>query len=140
MSGRFRCWQFLPPGLGADGVSGLRITPQGGIATVEEEASIRQAIQLLLSTVPGERVMRPDYGCHLERLLFEPNDHTSAGLAIHYVRQALQRWEPRIENLNVDAHPSLDHFDCLEIEISYNVVKTQRRETINLLFNLTPRD
>ena len=42
--------------------------------------------------------MRPGYGCHLFRLAFAPNDDTTAGLAIHYVRQALERWEPRIES------------------------------------------
>ena len=67
------------------------------------EASVRQAILLLLSTRPGERVMRPTYGCDLHRLVFSPNDDTTAGLAIHYVRQALERWEPRIEVIRLDA-------------------------------------
>ena len=66
---------------------------------VEDDASIRQSLLLLLSTSPGERVMRPDYGCSLRRLVFAPNDDTTAGLAIHYVRQAVERWEPRVEIL-----------------------------------------
>jgi len=45
----------------------------------------------------GERVLRPEYGCDLHRLVFSPNDATTAGLAVHYVRAALLRWEPRIE-------------------------------------------
>ena len=49
------------------------------------DAAIRQSIILLLTTTPGERVMRPDYGCPLHRLMFQPNDATTAGLAIHYV-------------------------------------------------------
>ena len=51
--------------------------------------------------------MRPTYGCYLRRLLFAPNDDTTAGLAIHYVRSAIERWEPRIDILALDAtrHP-----------------------------------
>jgi hypothetical protein len=47
--------------------------------------------------------MRPKYGCNLHRLIFAPNDDTTAGLAIHYVREALTMWEPRIEVLELDA-------------------------------------
>ena len=56
--------------------------------------AVRQSILLLLSTRPGERVMRPDNGCDLYRLAFAPSDDMTAGLAIHYVRQAVERWEP----------------------------------------------
>jgi hypothetical protein len=55
---------------------------------VAEQAAVRQSILLLLTTVPGERVMRPDYGCDLQKLVFSPNDATTHGLAIHYVRRA----------------------------------------------------
>ena len=48
---------------------------------VQYNDSIRQAILLLFSTRPGERVMRPDYGCDIHRLVFSPNDDTTAGLA-----------------------------------------------------------
>ncbi len=47
--------------------------------------------------------MRPEYGCVLRRMVFAPNDDTTAGLAIHYVRTALERWGPRIEILRIDA-------------------------------------
>ena len=65
---RYRAWRFLHPDLDLVGIApgGLRLSPSGGIAMVQEEASVRQAILLLLSTSPGERVMRPDYGCELQ--------------------------------------------------------------------------
>ena len=53
--------------------------------------AVRQSILMLLSTRPGERVMPPDYGCPIHRLVFSPNDATTAGLAIHYVRHSLLR-------------------------------------------------
>jgi uncharacterized protein len=82
---------------------GLTLTPAGRVAMVCGDAAIRQSIMLLLSTIPGERVMRPDYGCPLHRLMFAPNDATTAGLAIHYVRQALTWFEPRIDIVCLDA-------------------------------------
>lgn len=87
----------------ANAAARLRLTPSGGIRMLEGDAAVRQAIIVLLSTLPGERVMRPDYGCPLDRLLFSPNDATTAGLAIHYIQAALGRWEPRIEILRLDA-------------------------------------
>ena len=72
----------------AENAAGLRLTNRGSIDMVEEHASVRQALLLLLSTRPGERIMRPNYGCNLHRLVFAPNDQTTAGLAIHYGAEA----------------------------------------------------
>lgn len=127
MSGRYRAWRFLHPDLDVpEGAVGLRIAPNGRIELVEEEASVRQAILLLLSTVPGERVMRPDYGCALERLTFQPNDDTTAGLALHYVRKALDRWEPRIDVLRLDAERGPGDPTRLDLRLEYRVRSTQR--------------
>jgi phage baseplate assembly protein W len=82
---------------------GIVLTAAGGIAMISGDEAIRQSIVMLLTTLPGERVMRPDYGCPLHRLLFMPNDATTAGLAIHYVRQALVRFEPRVDVVSLDA-------------------------------------
>lgn len=133
---RYRAWRFLHPDLDLVGVgpAGLRVSPSGGISMVQEEASVRQAILLLLSTVPGERVMRPDYGCELHRLVFAPNDDTTAGLAIHYVRRALERWEPRIDILHLDANRGPEEPFRLDISLEYRVRATQR--TDRLLFGL----
>ena len=97
---------------------------------VEGDAAIRQAILLLLSTTPGERVMRPDYGSRLHRLVFAPNDDTTAGLAIHYVRQALRRWEPRVDVLDVDAGPDPDTPSRLTVRVRYRVRASLATATI----------
>src|SRR5687767_9540813 len=83
--------------------SGLSLSPTGGVAMVDGHAAIRQSVLLLLSTIPGERVMRPRYGCELNRLIFQPNDATTAGLAVHYVRRAIERFEPRVEIVGLSA-------------------------------------
>lgn len=103
--GRFRSLRFVHPDL-AEGVRGLQVAAQGGLATVTDGEAVRQALLLLLTTRPGERVGRPSYGCDLARLVFAPVDDTTAGLAIHYVRQAVTRWEPRVEVVDVDASPT----------------------------------
>ena len=98
---------------------------------------MRQAVLLLLSTVPGERVMRPEYGCELHRLVFAPNDDTTAGLAIHYVRRALARWEPRIDVLLVDAQRGADDAARLDISLEYRVRATQRTGRLSLGLDLS---
>ena len=103
---------------------------------VDDHDSVRQAILLLLSTIPGERVMRPDYGCQLHRLIFSPNDETTAGLAIHYVRQALDLWEPRIEVLRLDAERNDEAPEELTISLEYRVRATQQIDTTTFSFNL----
>jgi phage baseplate assembly protein W len=105
MRPRSRSWRFRVPRLDAPGEPvGFVIDPAGAIDTVADDESVRQSLLMLISTRPGERVMRPEYGCDLHRLVFSPNDDTTAGLAIHFVRQAVERWEPRVEILRVDAN------------------------------------
>lgn len=108
----------------------------GGIEMIGGAQAIRQAILLLLKTRPGERVMRPDYGCHLDRLFFAPNDDTTAGLAIHYVSSALARWEPRIDVLRVDAvrHPQLP--EALSITVDFRVKAIREVSSLAIVLNL----
>jgi len=83
--------------------------------------------------------MRPSYGCDLNRLLFSPNDNTTAGLAIHYVRQALERWEPRVEVVRLNATRSEEDASpgLLEIYLEYRVHATQKTERLAYAFDLT---
>jgi hypothetical protein len=132
-----RAWRFLYPGLdAAEDQAGLRFTARGSIDTVAGDDSVRQAILLLISTRRGERVMRPDYGCDIHKLLFAPNDGTTAGLAIYYVRRALDRWEPRINVIDIDAGPDPGSPERLVISLTYRVRVTNRTDTLTLSFDL----
>src|SRR5262249_18757403 len=111
-------------------------THTGAIALATEAESVRQAILLLLSTVPGERVMRAQYGCDLFRLLFSPNDDTTAGLAMHYVRQAIQRWEPRVDLVRVGARRGESEPGRLDIEIEYRIKRTRQTDLLLYSVNL----
>jgi hypothetical protein len=135
---RYRAWKFDHPDFDRpEGWAGLRISPKGGIEMVDGESSVRQSILLLMSTRPGERVMRPDYGCDLQQLAFSPNDDTTAGLAVHYVRQALARWEPRIDVLAIDASPNTQEPGRLDLVLDYRVRATQREERVAASIDLT---
>ncbi len=124
---RYRAWRFLYPGIDAPAAAaGLRIGARGGVDMVQDEDAVRQAILLLLSTTPGERVMRPDYGSLLRQLIFSPNDDTTAGLAIHYVRSAVERWERRVDVLHVDAERDPDAIERLNVRLVYRVRATRQ--------------
>ena len=81
--------------------------------------------------------MRPHYGCNLRSLVFSPNNDTTAGLAMHYVRQAIERWEPRIEVIRLDATQSLALPSLLEIYLEYRVRATQQTESLTYAFDVT---
>ncbi|MGK7872180.1 MAG: GPW/gp25 family protein [Xenococcaceae cyanobacterium] len=134
---RYRAWCFLHPDWQVEAeLSGFCLSPQGSISMVAEETSVRQAILLLLSTRPGERVMHPDYGCRLHQLVFSPNDETTAGLAIYYVQQALELWEPRIQIIRLDANRHATDLNKLEIILEYQVRGSQHQETLGFAINL----
>jgi uncharacterized protein len=116
-----RAIRFVGAGFDAGRTGGLTLTSAGALAMVEDDQAVRQALLLLLATTPGERVMRPGYGSRLHRLVFAPNDDTTAGLAIHYVREAIRRWEPRVEVLGVDAGADPDAPWRLLIRLDYRV-------------------
>ncbi|HEU5217592.1 MAG TPA: GPW/gp25 family protein, partial [Gemmatimonadales bacterium] len=107
-----------------------------GLETVGDRARVRQALLLLLLTRPGERVMRPTYGCELHKLMFWPNDDTTAGLAIHYVRQAIQRWEPRVDRVRVDAQRTPEDPSRLDIMLEYRVRSTGDEDRLSVQVGL----
>jgi uncharacterized protein len=136
---RWTSLAFVDPGMVSFGrPGGLAVTPTGALDTVVDEDAIRQAILLLLTTRLGERIMRPTYGSQLHRLVFAPNDDTTAGLAIHYVRQAITRWERRVDILDLDAGPDPDAPDRLVIVLRYRVRATQDTATVELPVALVP--
>jgi phage baseplate assembly protein W len=106
------------------------VTAEGQLERAYYEDSIRDAIWLILGTAKGERVMRSDFGCGIHDLVFSVNNATTAGLVAKAVREALVRWEPRIELLDVEVTPKPGEPYTLLIRIAYRVRAT------NNVFNL----
>jgi phage baseplate assembly protein W len=68
------------------------IDGSGRVGRASADAQVAQMIEQILFTRPGERPMRPDFGCGIAELLFEPNDELLAGATALRIRAALQRW------------------------------------------------
>jgi len=100
------------------------------------ESQVAQSIRLILSTGKGERVMRPDFGAGLESLAFEPNNMVTAILIQQQVKEALLRYEPRIEvlgvtvNQNDETSITASQKGELFIEINYRIKMTDSIENM----------
>jgi len=106
----------LPSGPGAPG---FRLTHAGRLEAVTGIAELRQSLQMLLATTPGERPLAPGFGCALHRLAFEPIDDTTAGLAIRIVAEAVARQLPHVQVDRLDAGPDPADPGRLRIELWY---------------------
>jgi len=105
---------------------------RGRIALTHGAETIERAIRLILQTVKGERPMRPEFGSDLHLLVFAENNPTTAGRADFAVRQALARWEPRIEVQEVRVDWSGTDRGTMRIEIAYRIKATN--DVRNLVF------
>lgn len=104
----------------------------GQIQLASAEEVVRQSIWLILSTSPGERVMRPDFGCGLHDVVFGLNNASTATAVADAVQEALALWEPRIDVLDVYATPDPAEENLLLIEINYQIRSTNSR--FNLVY------
>lgn len=118
--------------LGAGWAFPLRTDPTGSIALVSQEREVAESIRIILGTAPGERPMRPDFGCAIHDLVFAPADATTAGQLAYYVREALDRWEPRIDLQDVTIHFDAVDAGTLLIDIRYTLRNTN--DPRNLVF------
>lgn len=124
-----RGWVFPP-----------RIGPQGGMALTTMRNELDQAIQIILNTSPGQRVMRPTFGCRLHDLVFAPNNSHTAAQARRYVEEALGMWEPRINVVNINVGPDPNEHSRLLIEIEYEIKATHDRRSLVHPFYLIPME
>jgi hypothetical protein len=98
---------------------------RGDISLASGEADVEQAIRIILGTAKGERVMRPEFGCGVHDYVFETFGSATAALAETAVEEALLRWEPRIDVLDVSASLTDGSGGAtLTVEIEYRVRST----------------
>jgi uncharacterized protein len=108
----------------------VRPTERGRLVLLGGEEKIRQSLWLILSTAAGEREMRPAFGCGIHDLVFEANTAALRGMVRDKVREALTRWEPRIDLVDVRVETPAEARNYLLISIDYRV------RANNSLFNL----
>ena len=119
---------FLGRGIGFP----VGLDPRGNLALSDFEQNIDESVRIILGTAPGERVMRPDFGCKIHDFVFHPNNASTSALVSFYVREALVKWEPRVEDVSVSANPSPDQENMMMVDISYRVRRTNN--TRNLVY------
>lgn len=104
----------------------------GKISMSEYEKDIQEAIWIILATAKGEKIMQPDFGCGIHNFLFAILSMATRGLVELSVREALTRWEPRIDVGEVKVSPDKSNIGKLLIDINYRVRKTNNE--FNLVY------
>jgi uncharacterized protein len=118
----------------------LRVDRTGGVALVSGSDDINEAIMLILSTAPGERPMRPNFGCGIHDYVFESVDAYVVGRLEREIRIAIDRWEPRIEIQEITVDTSEAEAGRLPIEIKYVVSATNDRRNLVYPFYVIPAE
>ena len=109
----------------------------GHLALSEYEQDIKESIRIILATAPGERLMRPDFGCGIHDLVFATLSRATLGLFESRVREALLKWEARIEIINLEISTREAANGKLEIQLTYRVRETNKEFNLVFPFYLT---
>jgi len=117
----------------------VRTDSRGDIEVSTAEADIRESIRIILGTAKGERLMRPDFGCDIHDHVFSAVTPATLNLIESSVREALVRWEPRIDVESIDADTAENPNEVL-IEIEYRVRTTNSLSNMVYPFYITEGD
>jgi len=118
----------------------LQVDRRGGIALASDETDIDQAIQLILATAPGERPMRPEFGCGVHDFVFDTIDAGTVARMETEIRGALDRWEPRVEVTDVQFDLGGADTGQLLIQIDYRVRATNHMRNLVYPFYVIPAE
>ena len=124
--------------VGAGWAHPARIDATGSFALVTQEREIEEAIRIIVATYPGERSMRPEFGCRIHDYVFESIDSFTLGRIDYEIRVALDRWEPRIDVVDIDFDTSEAELGRLVIEITYALRTTSDVRNLVYPFYLIP--
>jgi hypothetical protein len=118
----------------------LHADQRGALALAHGVEDVEQAIALILGTAPGERPMRPEFGCAVHDVVFDTVDAAIVGRVQTAVHQALERWEPRIEVVDLDVEQSEADPGKLLVGISYRVRATSQLYNLVYPFYVIPAE
>jgi uncharacterized protein len=116
----------------------MRVDHTGALALVSGDQEIAESIRLILGTSPGERPMRPDFGCPIHDHVFAPADASIIGMIAFEVRNSLARWEPRIDVLDVVVSQDQSRPSLLYIDITYEISDTNDPRNLVFPFYVIP--
>jgi uncharacterized protein len=116
----------------------VRIDPTTGrVAMSEMEQDIKESIWILLSTAPGERLMRPEFGCGIHDLVFSSMSTVTMGLFESRVREAINRWEARVDITKLEVFTKEPDKGKLEINLTCLIRDTNSQFNLVFPFYLT---
>ncbi len=118
----------------------MSVDSRGSIALGSGADGLDSSIRVVLATAPSERVMRPQFGCRIWDLLFEPVNANTLGLMAQAVREAVTQWEPRVAVHEVLVRPDEDDPSMVRIIVTYDVKTTNDRRNLVYPFYLIPRE
>ena len=118
----------------------MGVDHRGGLALTSGGADLDSSIRVVIATAPGERVMRPAFGCRIWDLLFQPINANTLGLMAQAVREAIAQWEPRVETESVDAMRDPRDSGLVNIHVTYRVRATNDRRNLVYPFYVIPRE
>jgi phage baseplate assembly protein W len=118
----------------------MRVDQTGSIALGSGADDINASIRMAIMTAPGERVMRPQFGCRVWDLLFEPINANTLGLMSEAIRDTISQWEPRVELDDVIIEPLERDPTCVAIDLRYRVKSTNDRRNLVFPFYVIPRE
>ncbi|HSI80970.1 MAG TPA: GPW/gp25 family protein [Solirubrobacterales bacterium] len=118
----------------------LAVDRRGGIALAPGEADVEQAILIILGTAPGERPLRPEFGCRIHDYVFEAVDARTLAHVEAEIRESLDRWEPRLEVTEVGFDLSGVDEGRVVIDISYRLMETNQLRNLVYPFYLVPEE
>jgi phage baseplate assembly protein W len=118
----------------------LGVDRRGALALAHGDEDVRQAISIILATAPGERPMRPEFGCGVHDYVFDVLDAATLGRMEAEVRRALERWEPRIDVLDVGFELDGSADGPLSITIEYRLRATNDVRNLVYPFYVVPAD
>jgi phage baseplate assembly protein W len=118
----------------------MEVDHTGAIKLTDGPPDLDRSIRVVLLTAPGERLMRPEFGCRIWELLFEPVTPNLLGLVAEAVRDALAQWEPRIVVENVQPTTDPDDSALVRVNIEYRVRATNDRRNLVYPFYVIPHE
>ena len=100
----------------------------GGALMVKEELDIEQSLEIILSTEPGERVMRPDFGCNMQHMVFEPINTSLITFMRDRIEKAILYHEPRIDlkKVNINTANVLEGVVLIEIDYVIRTINSRK--------------
>jgi phage baseplate assembly protein W len=117
----------------------LRIDQSGSIALTRGVDDLDSSLRMILTTAPGERLMRPLFGCRIWELMFEPINANTLGLMREAVREAVGRWEPRVDLEDVRLSVDEASQGRVFIELDYVTRATNDRRNLVYPFYVIPQ-